>query len=54
MVWFSYIVYRSRKDRDRINARAMKDPRLAGMNPATMPFDGKRFFWGGFKESVRY
>jgi uncharacterized protein YbaA (DUF1428 family) len=54
VVWFSYIVYRSRKDRDRINAKVMQDPRLAGMSPATMPFDGKRFFWGGFKESVRF
>jgi uncharacterized protein YbaA (DUF1428 family) len=28
----------------------MKDPRLASMmNPKTMPFDGKRMFWGGFK-----
>jgi uncharacterized protein YbaA (DUF1428 family) len=53
-VWFSYIVYRSRKHRDRVNAKVMKDPRLDGMNPATMPFDAKRFFWGGFKVSVRY
>lgn len=54
VVWFSYIVYRSRKHRDRVNAKVMKDPRLAGMSPATMPFDAKRFFWGGFKEAVRY
>lgn len=49
-VWFSWIVYKSRKDRDRINALVMKDPRLAKMmNPKSMPFDGKRMIYGGFK-----
>ncbi len=53
VVWFSWIVYKSRKDRDRINAAVMKDPRLAKMmNPAAMPFDGKRMFYGGFKVAV--
>ena len=53
VVWFSYIVYKSRRDRDRVNARVMKDPRLAKyMNPKAMPFDGKRMFWGGFKVMV--
>lgn len=52
-VVFSFVVYKSRKDRDRINAKAMKDPRLAAMmNHKTMPFDGKRMFWGGFKVMV--
>ena len=51
-VMFSYIVYRSRKDRDRINAKVMKDPRLSGMDPKDMPFDGKRMIWGGFKTIV--
>jgi uncharacterized protein YbaA (DUF1428 family) len=46
-VIFSWIVYRSREDRDRINAAVMKDERLA-MNPANMPFDAKRMFFGGF------
>jgi uncharacterized protein YbaA (DUF1428 family) len=54
VVWFSWIVYKSRRDRDRINAKVMKDPRLTGMNPAKMPFDGKRMFWGGFKTMVKY
>ena len=50
VVIFAYIVYKSRAQRDRINAKVMKDPRLAPMmNPKTMPFDGKRMFWGGFK-----
>jgi uncharacterized protein YbaA (DUF1428 family) len=52
-VWFSWIVYRSRKDRDRILAKVMKDPRLAPMmDPKKMPMDGKRMFWGGFKTVV--
>jgi uncharacterized protein YbaA (DUF1428 family) len=52
-VIFSYIVYKSRKDRDRINAKVMNDPRLkAAMDPKAMPFDGKRMFWGGFKTIV--
>jgi uncharacterized protein YbaA (DUF1428 family) len=52
-VVFSYIVYKSRKDRDRINAKVMKDPRLAGMmDMKDMPFDGKRMIYGGFKVSV--
>ena len=49
-VFFSYIVYKSRTQRDRINAKVMKDPRLASMmDPKALPFDGKRMFWGGFK-----
>jgi uncharacterized protein YbaA (DUF1428 family) len=49
-VIFSYIVYKSRADRDRIVAKVMKDPRLAKMmNPKAMPFDGKRMIYGGFK-----
>jgi uncharacterized protein YbaA (DUF1428 family) len=52
-VVFSWIVYKSRQDRDRVLAKAMKDPRLAAMmNPKAMPFDGKRMFWGGFKVLV--
>ena len=50
VVVFSYITYKSRAQRDRINAKVMKDPRLAGMMDAkTLPFDGKRMIYGGFK-----
>ena len=53
VVVFSWIVFKSRKQRDSINAKVMKDPRLAEMmNPKTMPFDGKRMFYGGFKTLV--
>lgn len=52
-VVFSYIVYKSKADRNRINKKVMADPRLAAMmDPKTMPFDGKRMFWGGFKVFV--
>jgi uncharacterized protein YbaA (DUF1428 family) len=52
-VVFSWIVYKSRRDRDRINKLVMSDPRLADMmDPKKMPFDGKRMFFGGFKVLV--
>ena len=52
-VVFSWIVYKSRKHRDTVNAKVMKDKRLANMmDPTKMPFDGKRMFWGGFKMAV--
>ena len=53
VVVFSWIVYSSRRDRDRINKAVMADPRLAEMmDPKKLPFDGKRMFWGGFKTIV--
>ena len=52
-VVFSFIVYKSRKDRNRVNAQVMKDPRLLPlMNPQAMPFDMKRMAYGGFKTLV--
>ena len=51
-VVFSWIVYKSRKHRDSVNALVMKNPRIAGMEAKSMPFDGKRMFWGGFKSFV--
>ncbi len=53
VVVFAYIVYKSRKQRDSINAKVMADPRLSKyMDPKNCPFDGKRMFWGGFKTLV--
>lgn len=52
VVFFSYIVYKSRRHRDQVNKKVMADPRIANMDPKTMPFDGKRMFWGGFKTFV--
>jgi uncharacterized protein YbaA (DUF1428 family) len=52
-VVFSWIVFKSRKHRDTVNAKVMKDKRLAKMmDPKNMPFDMKRMFWGGFKMAV--
>lgn len=55
ILFFSYIVFKSRKHRDQVNAKVMKDP---AMNPETnkdmknMPFDMKRFAYGGFEVFV--
>jgi uncharacterized protein YbaA (DUF1428 family) len=53
-VVFSWIVYKSRADRDRINAKVMSDPRLAKTmkDPKSMPFDAKRMIYGGFEVLV--
>jgi len=53
VVWYSWIVYKSRKHRDQVNAKVMKDPRLAAtMDPKAMPFDSKRMIYGGFRTMV--
>ncbi|MEO6801475.1 MAG: DUF1428 domain-containing protein [Rhodanobacter sp.] len=50
VVVFSWIIYASKRDRNRINKKVMADPRLAAMmDPRRLPFDGKRMFFGGFK-----
>ena len=52
-VVFSWIVFQSRAHRDRVNAKVMKDARLANMmDPKSMPFDCKRMVYGGFKVLV--
>ena len=53
-VIFAYIVYRSRKHRDEVNAKAMSDPRLKEYcgHEKEMPFDCKRMAYGGFKVLV--
>jgi uncharacterized protein YbaA (DUF1428 family) len=48
---FSWILYKSRAQRDRVNKRVMHDPRIANMD-AEMPFDVKRMMYGGFKTIV--
>lgn len=50
-VIFSFIVYKSRAHRDRVNAKVMKDP-LMNTAPAQMPFDCARMLYGGFKSIV--
>lgn len=51
-VCFSWIVYKSRAHRDRVNAKVMKDPRMAKMMSQPMPFDLSRMAYGGFKVLV--
>jgi len=52
-VMFSWIVFKSRAHRDRVNAKVMKDPRLATMmDPKSMPFDSRRMVYGGSKVLV--
>ncbi len=53
-VVFAWIVYRSKKHRDAVNAKVMKDPRVAKMcSPDAMPFDCKRMLYGGFETMVK-
>ena len=52
-VLISFIVFKSRADRDRVNAKVMKDPRMKQMmEKGPMPFDVKRMAYGGFKMIV--
>ena len=51
VVVFSWIVFKSRAHRDRVNAKVMKDPRM-NMDMDSMPFDVKRMAYGGFKVIV--
>jgi uncharacterized protein YbaA (DUF1428 family) len=53
VVVFSWIVFKSRAQRDRVNKKVMEDPRLKDMmDPKAMPFDAKRMIYGGFKAIV--
>lgn len=53
VVFYSFIVYKSRAQRDKVNAKVMKDPRLAAMMAGNeMPFDTRRMAFGGFKAVV--
>lgn len=54
-VWFSYIEYKSKKHRDQVNAKVMKDPAMQPSDPNhmdKMPFDMKRMSYGGFKVMI--
>ena len=53
-VFFSFIVFKSRADRDRVNAKVMKDPRITAMGGfKELPFDARRMIYGGFKVLVQ-
>jgi len=51
-VIFSFIVYKSRVHRDRVNKKVMADPRINSMSAKDLPFDWKRMLYGGFKTIV--
>lgn len=53
-VIFSFIVYKSRKHRDSVNAKVMQDPIMNDPQNMTMPFDMKRMAFGGFKTIVDF
>lgn len=53
-VVFSYIIYKSRAHRDKVNAKIMQDPRISELcGEKDMPFDPKRMMYGGFKTIVQ-
>ncbi|MBM4382511.1 MAG: DUF1428 domain-containing protein [Deltaproteobacteria bacterium] len=52
VVWFSWIVFKSRAHRDRVNAAVMKDPRAQKIMSGPTTFDGRRMVYGGFKAQV--
>jgi uncharacterized protein YbaA (DUF1428 family) len=49
---FSWIAFKSKAHRDRVNAKVMKDARMDGMADKTMPFDVNRMWYGGFRVLV--
>ncbi len=52
-VIFSWVTYKSRKHRDQVMKKVMKDPRLESWaDSKDMPFDGKRMIWGGFQKFI--
>lgn len=55
-VWFSFIVFKSKKHRNEVNAKVMKDPAMNDpeWKDMPMPFDMKRFAYGGFKVEVDF
>ncbi len=52
VVFFSWATYKSRAHRNQVMKKVMSDPRLAGFNEDSMPFDGMRMIWGGFKPLI--
>ncbi len=53
VVFFSWATYKNRKHRDQVMKKVMADPRMTDYDPAKLPFDGKRMFWGGFKAVIK-
>jgi uncharacterized protein YbaA (DUF1428 family) len=53
-VIFSFVVYKSRKHRDQVNAKVMSDPSMKKYENMPMPFDMNRFSFGGFETIVEF
>lgn len=51
-VWFSFITFKSKEHRDKVNAKVMKDPEMNDPEFKEMPMDMERFAYGGFKVVV--
>ena len=54
VVVFGWVTFKNRKHRDAVMKKVFADPFMKNYDPKTMPFDGKRMFWGGFKPFVSY
>lgn len=52
VIALAWVVYQNKADRDRIGKAVMEEPEFKAMDPAAMPFDGKRMFWGGFQTII--
>ncbi|MEO8446770.1 MAG: DUF1428 domain-containing protein [bacterium] len=53
-VIFSWIIFKSKKQRNEINAKVMTDPRISNTNMASCPFDFRKMIFGGFKVIVKH
>lgn len=51
-VVFSWVVFKSKAQRDKVNAAVMADLRMAELADQEMPFDIKRMSYGGFEQMV--
>lgn len=52
VVFFSWIIYKSRSHRDKVLKKVMADSRITSMGPEAMPFDAKRMIYSGFKSLI--
>lgn len=54
IVVFSFIIYKSKSHRDKVNKKVMKDPKITNVDPKDIPMDHKRMSYGGFKVLVKF
>lgn len=54
VIFFSWILFKSKAHRNKVNAKVLKDKRIENMcDPNNMPFEMKRMSYGGFSVKVR-